>query len=432
MKHAENYIKAINFYKDGECDSALNILNSIPNSFNNGVALALKGLIYKIKNNHHQAYDALKIYLKNNKNNEIFKIYLDLLLDLNYIEEFSMHINKNSDLDLITKEIRKDILLDQIDLAEKKINNTQKNDDLIYLSSLIDLEKGKFDIGFRNYKYRFKSDLSQVKYNNLYASLPEWNGCKAKNLLIWGEQGIGDQIFFSRFIFEIIELVENIYLLVSPKIKNLVKSLFQDTNVNVIDNAIDIKKYDFQLPIGCVPIFVNDFNQVSKIYIKNDQKFLKKNIGFSWKSTNPTEGIFRSVSPYLLPNIKCKKSCLINLQFGTVSNDIDAIKSSGNNFFYNEKINYDDDIDSVVNEILNCSYVITVPNTIAHIAGLLNVKTYLLNPRGRGSFWYWRNISENENFWYRNIINIEVNNDLDKIDKINNLIKINEVNDAIK
>jgi tetratricopeptide (TPR) repeat protein len=296
MNHEKNYLAAIKHYQRNEFDSSAELLESIPDSFDKGSALALKGLIYKINNNHQEAYKALKKYLDKNKNNQVFKAYLDLLLDLHLIEEFLSLTNNSKNPDLIIKKIRKDYLVGDIDLALQKINAIErKNDDLIYLSSLIDLENGNFKIGFENYRSRWNSDLSGIKGKVNAGNLSEWRGEKINNLLILGEQGIGDQIFFARFIPEISEFVDSITLFVDPKIKNLLSDLFSNINITVIDFEKDFQAYDAYLPIACVPRFVNDLNKVSNIFL--DYKIIgsKKKVGFSWKSTNPTEEVFRSL-----------------------------------------------------------------------------------------------------------------------------------------
>lgn len=433
MNHTKDYLAAIKHYESGEFDASIKILETIPDSFNGGSALALKGLIYKINNNHRDAYKALKKYLGKNKSSQIFKVYLDLLLDLNLIEEFLKLTNNNQDSDLFIQKIRKDFLVGDIDIAQEKINSIkEKNDDLIYFSSLIDLEKGNFQIGFENYRSRWNADLSGLKGKNNFSDLPKWDGKKLNSLLIWGEQGIGDQIFFSRFVPQISKLVGNITLLVSPKIKNLLSTLFLNTNINVIDFEKNIGAYDAQLALGCSPMFASDLKQVTNTYLEHNEIGSQKRVGFSWKSTNPTEGVFRSIPSNGLADIKCPNSDLINLQFGDIEEDLRILESSGNKIFYNANINYDDDIDKVALELLTCSHVITVPNTIAHLAGLLNIKTYLINPIGRGSFWYWRNVAGESNFWYKNIVNVEVTSDKEKITKVNEILNMIGVDDVIR
>jgi hypothetical protein len=287
------------------------------------------------------------------------------------------------------------------------------------------LQKGYFEIGFNNYIARWNSDYSGLKgkYIDNINFLPEWNGLKVKNLLIWGEQGVGDQIFFSRFIPQISCLADNISLYVNPKIKKLLMPIFLNTNIDLIDIIKNHNNYDAQLALGCVPRFIKDYKQVSNICLDIRTPFNDKKVGFSWKSTNPTEGFFRSIQSKNLTEIRSCDCQLVNAQFGQIYDDIGRLESSGNKILFNDKINYDDDIDKVASELSRCSFVITVPNTVAHIAGLLNIKTYLINPIGRGSFWYWRNNIENKNFWYNSITNINVKNNYEKVEKVNEILK---------
>ena len=111
----------------------------------------------------------------------------------------------------------------------------------------------------------------------------------------------------------------------------------------------------------------------------------KKICGVSWLSFNSSIGKNKSIFfNQIKPIINNKRYSFINLQHGITKEDV-----SPSDLICIEEVNLYDDIDSVASLISMCDIVITISNTIAHLAGSLNIKTYLLLPYGRGRLWYW-------------------------------------------
>ena len=67
------------------------------------------------------------------------------------------------------------------------------------------------------------------------------------------------------------------------------------------------------------------------------------------------------------------------------------------------------DLADVINE---CDLVITCSNVTAHMAGILNKKTFLLAPSRYGRLWFWDADETNRSVWYPSIeiISNEKNN----------------------
>ena len=69
------------------------------------------------------------------------------------------------------------------------------------------LMMGKLEKGFEEYEWRKKSKsfLDYINYNKLNLKSKEWRGenLQDKKLLVISEQGIGDLIQFTRYLFEL-------------------------------------------------------------------------------------------------------------------------------------------------------------------------------------------------------------------------------------
>jgi len=316
--------------------------------------------------------------------------------------------------------------LNKLILAKKYINKSIRLNKKFFLAILLKSEILK-KLGGHNKKKgyklvevcRFENENSSEIYNINYKY---WNGKKnnAKNLLIWGEQGIGDEIFYSSYISNLFEMnFKNLFIEIDDRLidlhtrylknlgyknfkffssKRMLKS-YQESPFNEIKK----EKFDFHIPIGNLPVFCknnffiskNNFYYVSNPEIVNIYKkkisSKKLKIGLAW-STSRHDEKFRNIPLIKLTDLlRNKEFDFYNLQWE--SNIIHDAKS----FFENSKINikffedmdYKNDFNKLAGLLSSLDVVITVQNTIAHLAGALGKKTFLLlSLRGR---WMYQN-----------------------------------------
>jgi tetratricopeptide (TPR) repeat protein len=243
-----------------------------------------------------------------------------------------------------------------------------------------------------------------------------------KKILIWAEQGIGDQIIFSGLFQEIFSTKNFFYVSLDPRLINLYgRSFSWAKNVNFISqfDILDENLYDYQLPITSVGKFfrnsIYDFESHPKAYLKSDKtqvevlkkkfnKYSQKICGISWFSKNSLFGREKSLSlDQLLPILRHQNTIFVNLQYGDVSGEIEKIADH----FKIEIISFSDidnfnDLDGLASLIDMCDYIVTTSNVTAHIAGALNKITFLMLPFSRGKLWYWGNSSD-RSLWYPSI-----------------------------
>ncbi|MBU3585063.1 tetratricopeptide repeat protein [Polynucleobacter sp. AM-26B4] len=294
--------------------------------------------------------------------------------------------------------------------AAIKIDSTHH--ETIYNKSLINLSNKNFDSGFKDYESRFKKinfsfplDLNEV---------PVWNGLKKNSqILVVGEQGLGDEIFYSRFLNnhatdnQITTLVDkrlvNIFSRSFPKVKflsrgsHLEKSSF-DYQIPMgslakltIKNLLDVEKLSGQF-LTTTPLATNKFNNTAQF-----------KCGISWKSTNKEIGNAKSIDLIDLKEIfNNSESDFINLQYGNVQDELAKVSSlSRNPIRQINGIDLFNDIDELLSIIESCNIIITTCNITAHLAGSIGKKTLLIAPYSRGRIWYWH--YDKINVWYPSI-----------------------------
>lgn len=84
---------------------------------------------------------------------------------------------------------------------------------------------------------------------------PQWDGTtdlRGKTILVWGEQGVGDEILWSAFVPEIIERAGRCLVECTPKLVPLLARSFPDAEVRATDRADDASRTDFDchVPMG--------------------------------------------------------------------------------------------------------------------------------------------------------------------------------------
>ena len=159
-------------------------------------------------------------------------------------------------------------------LSEEEKHEIQKN------LSLCQLKIENFTDGWKNYKSRLFSE----GYLSL-SNLPIFNiNSNYKKILILPEQGIGDEIFFSRFFNDLQKSQRKIYYLCCKKLKSLFKTSFPHITFLDKKKFIYEKKYqehcfkkycfDSQIHIGdLASFFIYNNSDVSN----RSHKFLSTN-----------------------------------------------------------------------------------------------------------------------------------------------------------
>lgn len=123
------------------------------------------------------------------------------------------------------------------------------------------LASGNLEDGWANYEARW--DWGDFTSPKRHFNSPRWDGSElgGKTLLIWGEQGVGDQLRFLSLLPNLIEQhpKAKIFLEVDSKLVKLVRTWFPDVSevwpmgLNDTRGLGDYDRLDFQIPSGSLP-----------------------------------------------------------------------------------------------------------------------------------------------------------------------------------
>lgn len=335
-----------------------------------------------------------------------------------------------------------DLAIQDYDRIINNIKDSSEADEARAKKGFLKLTNNQFLEGWKLYEYRW-SVKDKSKF--LMPELEDFNVIN-KNIIIWAEQGIGDQILFSSLLLNALNTTNNITISLDPRLIQLFSRSFAwAKNIKFIskDEFIANAQYDFHLPIGSLgKFFINsdrDFDKHPVAYLKADEsrayllkeKIYKKNhkiCGVSWKSSNHELSAQKSLTLKQLNSILSGPNKLfLNLQYGETEKEIKEIFNEFDLEIQTIKeIDNFNDIDGLASLISACDYIVTTSNVTAHIAGALNKKTYLILPYSIGKIWYWGETSDHA-LWYPSIeIFRKTQSDswADAIEKLSNKLKL--------
>jgi hypothetical protein len=259
-------------------------------------------------------------------------------------------------------------------------NNTQ----LKYSKGRIMLKKGDFDAGWKYFEFR------KSKLNEKYGNINEWNGEKLsdKNILVYNEQGIGDAIQFSKYLFALSKICRGIDFIVDDKLFPLFKKNIE--KINIYKNTDIIKKEcDYKISLGSlIKFFYNktDSRKDNLIYLNEAKKLEWKkkldssrlNVGIIWSGffLGPNEP-YRSI-----PLEKFSKILSLDANFYSFQNEIWETDTK----FYKESniIKYGHlNLDETLGIISNMDLIISTCGPFLHMSCALKKETWgllSLNP----------------------------------------------------
>ena len=302
-------------------------------------------------------------------------------------------------------------------VLSKDKNNKQANVNL----GLIELLKCNYMKGFKHYQSRevFYDPKYFVILKNLQRFF-EFSKIKNKKILVIPEQGIGDQILFYQVLHNI---PKNLDFIVENRLLGILQSNFKNVKFYTKDLLPNINSYNGFIMLADLfgeivnnnnPNFDNNFY---KKIINSNFRNKKYSVGISWKSFNKEIGATKSLN---LENIislipQKNQSSIANLQYGDISTDILNIEKKLKTKLIVPKIDYYNDLDSLIDIILSCSLVITTSNITAHLAGSYGKKTFLLCPQ-KLRHWYWHDdrkckYYKNTSIYFLDFMNIESSDD---------------------
>ena len=298
-------------------------------------------------------------------------------------------------------------------------------------SALAHLSCGNFEIGWEHFEQRFLLPEHSYAAKQLAVSKPlvRSESSVSGRVLVWAEQGLGDEIMFGSLINEFASRCDSLLVQLDSRLLPLFRRSF-GLNVDFIERGFTPAEslYDMHIPIGGLGRILRptreSFSSQRGVFLLPDNERAQRMrarlcgesrkfvIGVSWKTTNVDTRIARDIPlSELVAALSRHDVLLVNLQYGEFAEDLQNLQDSGvGEVHHYPGLDTHHDIDGVAALVQACDLVISIGNTVAHIAGAIGKRTFLLlpSPGVRASanrvMPGWRWLADGDtSIWYRTI-----------------------------
>ncbi len=303
---------------------------------------------------------------------------------------------------------------------DRSIEAYSGNAEASTLKSLILLLQGDFRQGWVEYEHRHHTKPARrplFKY-------PQWDGSllTGKTLLIYAEQGLGDEIMFASCLPDVIAQAQHCVIECEPRLAPLIRRSFPDTTVHGGKQHDDIgwlsrmPPIDAQIAIGSLPKYYrntwSDFPQ-HRGYLKPDAgKALRwrqrlddlgngLKVGIAWRGgLASTRSYLRSIDlQHWLPILKQPNIHFVSLQYTECHAEIQPLRDQ-----YGVTVHHwqeaIDDYDETAALLSSLDLVISVCTAVVHLGGALGKTVLVLVPSSPE----WRYYQQGDNMpWYPSV-----------------------------
>jgi tetratricopeptide (TPR) repeat protein len=272
--------------------------------------------------------------------------------------------------------------------------------------------------GWRDYNANIGKEKNRIELQ--YGDEPRWDGTKGLDLVVYGEQGIGDEISFASCIPDLVRDSKSVTIECDGRLEGLFKRSFPDCTVHGTRYKDtrpawkDSVKFDAHVAIGALPEFYRkkDSDFPGTPYLKPHPQMAlqwktlldsisdKPKIGIAWSGGIKRTGQRRrSVTLDTLAPLFKYDAEFVSLQYKEYDEIPTAEEKYGvkiHDFRWGTGYDYDTKV-ALVSQL---DLVISVQTSIVHVAGGLGIPCWCLVPRVP----MWRYLQKGEWFpWAKSV-----------------------------
>lgn len=364
--------------------TAINLLsNSLSVNPTPGAYVAL-GCAYRAENFYDEACKAWEAALKMEPSSEAYN---------NLASVYSDHGRPEKALGYVNEALRLD----------------PGNTNAMWNRSLALLTQKRWPEAWRDHEHRFDPRIQSVSTRrNL--GCPVWDGkTPGLRIAVHGEQGVGDEVMFLSMLQDLINMHKEVVVEVEPRLMDLVERSF---GVRTYGNEKAMRAheapFDAVVPLGSLGMTfrLTDEQFPGTPYLKPDpervaywrKRFCQEGgkkpiIGVAWQGgAKETRIQQRSINAKMLDF--CKRGTVVSLQYGEQA---EAAARKNGYLFYPESTG--SDLDEQAAMVAACDCVVTVAQTLVHLAGSLGVPAHVLTPL----YSSWRYGQGDSMVWYNSV-----------------------------
>jgi len=247
---------------------------------------------------------------------------------------------------------------------------------------------------------------------------PRWNGepLAGKTVLVYGEQGVGDEIMYAPYVLGIIAAGGSCILECEPRLEHLFARAFPQCTLlrreesGQIPWHASLPQIDFCISVLSLPLYF-DHPLERGAYLSADSARVAYwrqrlqaagpglKIGISWRGgASAKVRKIRSIPPGVFGGLIDSSATFVSLQYGATPEEIAAVSPQLQCFAEIDPLR---DLDEFAALVAALDVVVSIDNSTVHLAGALGVKTLLLLPVY--AEWRWGPAASGESPWYQSV-----------------------------
>jgi hypothetical protein len=287
-----------------------------------------------------------------------------------------------------------------------------------WILGLLSLQMNDFKTGWPNYDTRWQSQ--RFKSPRLITDKPQWTKDGGhRSVLVWGEQGIGDQIIYGTLLETVRTLSEHVTAMVEPRLIPIFERSMPDIEFLSNLSQVPADKHDSQIPFASLGASLiaekqdivrcakrnylkADPNRIAELRSKLDIEKDDFIVGVSWVSAAMKIGPHKSMAlDDLMPVFSIPGVKFLNLQYGHVKQDIADFEQRSGIKLLQADVDLWQDLDGLAALCSLCDVIVSISSSTVHMAGALGVPVLLLDAN---KLWYWGNKDDGGfSLWYPSV-----------------------------
>ena len=309
---------------------------------------------------------------------------------------------------------------------ERALELRPDNDGAIFSGHFAHLMLGNWREGWQGSEKRFEQTIGQTMHKS-YQGTPDWDGSSGKTVVVYGEQGVGDEILFASCLPDLIAVSKHVVFDCHPRLVNLFKRSFPDATIHGTRKVLsqlewlDNVEVDYSVSLASLPRFFrncdDDFPGAPYLKAltnggvadlgKERARFTPvglrgdggPSIGFAWAGgTRKTNSHLRSIDLSKMAKIiHAIDADFYSLQYQPeAAKEVCALEeTTGIHIMHYPGWVQCDDYDRTASLVASLDLVITVGTSIHHLSNALGVPTWTLVPSRPG----WRYTDAGQRFY---------------------------------
>ena len=263
---------------------------------------------------------------------------------------------------------------------------------------------GDYARGFEAYAQRFAAGAANPP-PRVEAARP-WQGERLDGVLrVRGEQGVGDQLLFTRLLPLVLARTPRVAVDCDPRIAELLRRAYPELEAVLApgDVARDVAAHVAMGDVaGVLKLAPKDIAALPVVMSADAQRTRELRaeyerlangrpiVGIAWASPRARLARPKSAALEHWGALLKESYFFVSLQYGDDRADIGAAKAAfGCDLYHDDSVDQMRSIDDFAAQLSALDCIVTISNTTAHVAGALGLNCFVLAPPAHGLHWYW-------------------------------------------